>query len=114
MHEKTGGNPFFAIQFISSLGEEALLTFDHDAVRWSWDLGRIRAKGYADNVADLRNGRWEIRHGGNVVARISERWTMFSKKYDLDLSSAQGMIHPHFAMACTILCLNRESAREAR
>src|SRR6516165_7020664 len=45
VQEKTGGNPFFAIQFISSLGEEALLTFDHDAVRWSWDLGRVRAKG---------------------------------------------------------------------
>src|SRR6202023_1607866 len=29
IHEKTGGNPFFAVQFISSLAEEALLTFDH-------------------------------------------------------------------------------------
>ena len=63
----------------------------------------------------LRNGRWKIRHGGStVVARISERWTLFSKKYDLNLSGAQGLIHPSFAMACTILCLNRESAREAR
>ena len=31
VHEKTAGNPFFAIQFISSLAEEGLLTFDHDA-----------------------------------------------------------------------------------
>jgi hypothetical protein len=29
LHEKTNGNPFFAIQFISSLAEEGLLTFDH-------------------------------------------------------------------------------------
>ena len=29
VHEKTAGNPFFAIQFISALAEEALLTFDH-------------------------------------------------------------------------------------
>src|SRR5262249_32779174 len=29
IHDKTGGNPFFAIQFISALAEEALLTFDH-------------------------------------------------------------------------------------
>jgi hypothetical protein len=62
----------------------------------------------------LRNGRWEIRSGGQVVASIRERWTLFSKKYDLDLSHAQGQIHPHFAMACAILCLNRESARETR
>jgi hypothetical protein len=28
VHDKTGGNPFFAIQFMSSLAEEAMLTFD--------------------------------------------------------------------------------------
>ncbi|MBV8213561.1 MAG: AAA family ATPase, partial [Verrucomicrobia bacterium] len=28
-HEKTGGNPFFAIQFISALAEEGLLKFNH-------------------------------------------------------------------------------------
>ena len=53
VHEKTGGNPFFAIQFISSLAEEGMLTFDHANERWSWDLNRIRAKGYTDNVVDL-------------------------------------------------------------
>jgi PAS domain S-box-containing protein len=53
MHEKTGGNPFFAIQFMSSLAEEGLLLFDHDAGCWSWDLKRIHTKGYTDNVVDL-------------------------------------------------------------
>ena len=57
VHEKTGGNPFFAIQFMSSLAEEALLTFDHGAARWSWDLDRIRATEYTDNVADLMVGK---------------------------------------------------------
>src|SRR5262249_42826802 len=27
--------------------------FDHDAARWSWDLERIHAKSYTDNVVDL-------------------------------------------------------------
>ena len=53
VHEKTAGNPFFAIQFLSALCEEGLLTFDHGDARWSWDLSRIHAKGYTDNVADL-------------------------------------------------------------
>ena len=53
VHEKTSGNPFFAIQFFSALFEEGLLTFDHVDRRWSWDLTRIRAKGYTDNVVDL-------------------------------------------------------------
>jgi PAS domain S-box-containing protein len=57
VHEKTGGNPFFAIQFISALAEEALLRFDHDAARWDWDLDRLHAKGYTDNVVDLMVGR---------------------------------------------------------
>ena len=55
--DKTAGNPFFAIQFISSLAEEGMLTFDRDAARWSWDLDRIHTKGYTDNVADLMIGR---------------------------------------------------------
>jgi PAS domain S-box-containing protein len=50
---KTIGNPFFAIQFITALAEEDLLSFDHGAGRWSWDLNRIQAKGYTDNVAEL-------------------------------------------------------------
>jgi serine/threonine protein kinase len=57
VHDKTGGNPFFAIQFISVLAEEGLLRFDHDAVRWRWELDRLHAKGYTDNVVDLMVGK---------------------------------------------------------
>jgi PAS domain S-box-containing protein len=53
VHEKTAGNPFFAIQFVSSLDEEGLLTFDHAETQWCWDLNRIHAKNYTDNVVDL-------------------------------------------------------------
>ena len=53
VHEKTGGNPFFVMQFISALAEEGLLAFDHVHARWSWDLERIHAKGYTENVVDL-------------------------------------------------------------
>jgi PAS domain S-box-containing protein len=57
VQEKTAGNPFFAVQFITALAEEALLTFDHGDGRWSWDLSRIQAKGYTDNVVDLMVGK---------------------------------------------------------
>jgi PAS domain S-box-containing protein len=53
IHDKTSGNPFFAIQFLSALWDESLLTFDHAEGRWSWDLRRIHAKGYTENVVDL-------------------------------------------------------------
>ena len=57
MHAKTAGNPFFVLQFVYSLADEGLLAFDHEAARWSWDLDRIRAKGYTDNVVDLMVGK---------------------------------------------------------
>jgi predicted ATPase/signal transduction histidine kinase len=57
VHEKTDGNPFFAVQFISALTAEGMLTFDHDTARWSWDIDRIHAKGYTDNVAELMIGK---------------------------------------------------------
>ncbi len=53
VQEKTGGNPFFAIQFFTALAEEGLLTFDPDTRGWLWNMDRIRAKSYTDNVVDL-------------------------------------------------------------
>ena len=53
VHEKTGGNPFFAIQFITALAEENLVAFDSAAAVWKWDLASILAKGYTDNVVEL-------------------------------------------------------------
>jgi len=51
--EKSEGNPFFTIQFLLALKEEALLAFDPGTAAWTWDVQRIRAKGFTDNVADL-------------------------------------------------------------
>ena len=42
---------------MSSLADEGMLAFDHDAAGWSWDVGRIHAKGYAENIADLMVGK---------------------------------------------------------
>ena len=53
VHEKTSGNPFFAIQFLTALNEDGLLAFDPVAPAWRWDIDRIRARNYTDNVADL-------------------------------------------------------------
>jgi PAS domain S-box-containing protein len=57
VQEKTGGNPFFAIHFFIALADEGLLAFDPVASAWQWNIDRIRAKSYADNVVDLMAGK---------------------------------------------------------
>jgi PAS domain S-box-containing protein len=53
VHEKTLGNPFFTIQFLTALCEEHLLVFDaHEAI-WKWDVQLIHARGFTDNVVEL-------------------------------------------------------------
>ncbi|MBV8484367.1 MAG: serine/threonine-protein kinase PknK, partial [Verrucomicrobia bacterium] len=59
VHEKTQGNPFFVIQFITSLHEELLLTFDREKTSWKWDLDRIGDKRFADNVVELMVNKLE-------------------------------------------------------
>jgi PAS domain S-box-containing protein len=57
IHEKTGGNPFFTIQFMTELEAEGLLRFEPGAATWRWDVDRIHAKGYTANVVDLMLGK---------------------------------------------------------
>lgn len=53
VHTKTGGNPFFAIQFLTALSEQGLLKFDYAVGRWTWRLDDIGAKGFTENVVEL-------------------------------------------------------------
>src|SRR5258708_20415182 len=57
VHEKTNGNPFFAIQFFTAVAEEGFLAFDSVAAAWGWDIERIRARSFTDNVVDLMAGK---------------------------------------------------------
>ena len=51
--QKTGGNPFFVIQFLKALREAGLLEFDYEQARWGFHLEAIAAAGITDNVIDL-------------------------------------------------------------
>jgi predicted ATPase len=57
VHEKTGGNPFFTTQFLTALAEEGLLAFNPGAGIWAWDVERIRAKGFTENVVEFMAGK---------------------------------------------------------
>ncbi|GAB3547633.1 hypothetical protein GCM10027343_27030 [Noviherbaspirillum agri] len=57
LQDKTDGNPFFAIQFLSALHEQKLIRFNPDIPGWDWDMDRIRAHGFTDNVAEFMVAR---------------------------------------------------------
>jgi PAS domain S-box-containing protein len=53
VHQKTDGNPFFVIKFLSALADREMIAFNPKTGRWSWDLARIRAQEHTDNVIEL-------------------------------------------------------------
>jgi predicted ATPase/signal transduction histidine kinase len=50
--EKTGGNPFFLLQFLRTLNQDGLLARTAEG-SWRWDVEGVRAKGYSDNIVDF-------------------------------------------------------------
>jgi PAS domain S-box-containing protein len=57
VRDRTGGNPFFAIQLVSALHEEGLIALDRSAGAFRWDLAEIRARDVTDDVVDLMVGK---------------------------------------------------------
>ncbi|ADO68825.1 trifunctional serine/threonine-protein kinase/ATP-binding protein/sensor histidine kinase [Stigmatella aurantiaca] len=55
-HEKTGGNPFFLLQFMLTLHQDGLLVRTLKGA-WRWDAAGVQAKGYSDNVVDFMVGK---------------------------------------------------------
>lgn len=53
VHQKTGGNPFFALQFLQSLNEERILRCDTTSGTWYCDSQISLTQTYADNIVDL-------------------------------------------------------------
>ncbi len=53
IYRKTEGNPFFAIQFLQTLHQENFIRFSSVTGAWTWDLNKLEALQYADNVVDL-------------------------------------------------------------
>jgi len=56
VHEKTGGNPFFLLQFMWTLTQDGLLNRTPEGA-WRFDAEAIRAKDYSDNVVDFMVSR---------------------------------------------------------
>jgi predicted ATPase/class 3 adenylate cyclase len=56
-YEKTGGNAFYLNQFLQSLYQKNLFTFDRKKKVWKWDLQEIHHAPATDNVVELVKGK---------------------------------------------------------
>ncbi len=54
---KAGGNPLFFRTLLTSLYEAGHLFYDFDSNSWLWDVNKIKAASYADNVVDALQER---------------------------------------------------------
>jgi predicted ATPase/signal transduction histidine kinase len=50
---KTKGNPFFSNQFLKSLHEEGLITFDFSGNYWQCDVAKVKALNITDDVVEF-------------------------------------------------------------
>ena len=98
---KTGGNPFFAGQFLSNLAEEGLLRFDAQARQWTWDEASIGAKDYTDNLVELMVRRlWRLPARTQEALRIL---SCFGNQADFGalglFGGSESVIHSHLRAA---------------
>ena len=53
VHQKTGGNPFFANEFLKILADDGHIRFDLGQRRWTWDIQALQDLDITDNVVEL-------------------------------------------------------------
>jgi serine/threonine protein kinase len=57
LQEKTGGNPFFLIQFLETLHTKGWIALDLDRHAWTWTLSGIRDEAMTDNVVSFMSAK---------------------------------------------------------
>jgi uncharacterized protein YxjI len=92
-------------------------------LRDTWEIldEREQARGIftEDSSAILRRlipllvGHWHMEIDGQEVAKLDQVFRFFVKEFRLDVSMSQGRVDTRFAIACAMLALMREVARES-
>ncbi|MBK9345784.1 MAG: AAA family ATPase [Burkholderiales bacterium] len=53
IYAKTGGNPFYTVEFLNTLYRDGVLTLSPHTGAWQWDAARLGASNAADSVVDF-------------------------------------------------------------
>ena len=98
---KTGGNPFFVNEFLKTLYQENLLTFNSEIIRWQWNMEAIEALDITDNVVELMISKLQklpeaTQKVLSLVACIGNQFDLntLSLTYEKESSAAFGDLLP--------------------
>ena len=58
--QKTSGNPFFVNEFLKTIYQEKILSFDRVHQCWKWNFSEVKTLDITDNVVDLMLGKLRI------------------------------------------------------
>jgi len=89
---KTDGNPFFATEFLRTLYQENLLTFNHalphsPTPSWHWNLAQIEAQGITDNIVTLMIGR--MQKLPDATQQVLKLASCFGNRFNLSILSTR-------------------------
>jgi predicted ATPase len=84
VYHKTGGNPYFAIQYLDMLLREELLSFSFSSNRWEWDVANINSlTNVSENVMQILVRKIESLKMDVQVALIVAAYLGFSFSIDV-------------------------------
>lgn len=96
--DKTQGNPFFILIFLTNLVQQSIIQFNHSKGKWMWDMSKIREMHITDNVVQMTTQRIqrlrkETQTILSLAAAIGNKFDMstlavISKKSLLDVAKA--------------------------
>ncbi|MDJ0520203.1 MAG: serine/threonine-protein kinase PknK, partial [Trichodesmium sp. MO_231.B1] len=79
--QKTGGNPFFATQFLKGLHQENLIKFNSEKGYWQCDITQIRQLALTDDVVEFMVGR--LRKLSEVTQNVLKLAACLGNRFDL-------------------------------
>ncbi len=116
---KTLGNPFFINEFLKTIHQENLLTFDREQKCWQWDMAQIEELSITANVVDLMVGRLKklseiTRKALSLAACIGNSFDIntLSTIYDKSVAEAFKDLFPAVQAELIQSCSGLESTSE--
>ncbi len=82
VYQKTGGNPFFATQFLQSLYKDAYIVFDPEGGYWQCDLTQMKQLALTEDVVQFMAGRlYKLPDGTQDILKLA---ACIGNQFDLE------------------------------